>query len=209
MSRCGCKTMPRPAIAAAVLIFISFTSPAHAEVDDAVAVVARLHATLLSVMEEADTLGVKGRDRHLAPEIERAFHLRLMARITSGAVWMKADTAQRDSLAAAFSRLSIATYASRFQGYSGQSFETIGGRPGPAATHLVDTRILRPGESPIPLTYVLKQVDGRWGIVDILLDTGISELAVRRSEYRSILKKDGLDGLIAVFNAKVDELLTP
>jgi phospholipid transport system substrate-binding protein len=73
----------------------------------------------------------------------------------------------------------------------------------------VDTRILRPGESPIPLTYVLKQLDGRWGIVDVLLDTGISELAVRRSEYRSILKKDGLDGLIAVFNAKVDELLTP
>jgi len=201
--------MTRPVIVAAVLIVLSFASSAHAGVDDAVAVVTRLHDTLLSVMKEADTLGVKGRDRHLAPEIERAFHLRLMARITSGAVWMKADTAQRDSLAAAFSRLSIATYASRFQGYSGQSFETIGGRPGPAATHLVDTRILRPGESPIPLTYVLKQVDGRWGIVDILLDTGISELAVRRSEYRSILKKDGLDGLIAVFNAKVDELLTP
>ena len=209
MSRSRCKTMTRPVIVAAVLIVLSFASSAHAGVDDAVTVVTRLHDTLLSVMKEADALGVKGRDRHLAPEIERAFHLRLMARITSGAVWIKADTAQRDSLAAAFSRLSVATYASRFDGYSGQSFETIGDRPGPAATYLVDTRILRPGESPVPLTYVLKQLDGRWGIVDVLLDTGISELAVRRSEYRSILKKDGADGLIAVLDAKVKELLTP
>ena len=132
-----------------------------------------------------------------------------MARITSGAVWKKADKTQKDSLAAAFTRLSVATYASRFDGYSGQAFEIIGDRPGPPATHLVDTRILSPGESPIPLTYVMKQVDGRWGIVDVLLDTKISELAVRRSEYRSVIKKDGVDGLIAVLDAKVDELLNP
>ena len=201
--------MYRVVVVTAVLIVLFFVSSAHAGVEDSAAVVMRLHDTLLSVMKESDALGVKGRYRRLAPKIERAFHLRLMARITSGAVWKKADKTQKDSLAAAFTRLSVATYASRFDGYSGQAFEIIGDRPGPPATHLVDTRILSPGESPAPLTYVLKQVDGRWGIVDVLLDTEISELAVRRSEYRSVIKKDGVDGLIAVLDAKVDELLNP
>jgi phospholipid transport system substrate-binding protein len=201
--------MIRPVIVAKVLFVLVLTSSAQAGADEASAVVARFHDGLLSVMKEADALGVTGRYRRLAPEIERAFHLRLMARVTSGTFWKKADAARREGLAAAFTRLSVATYASRFDGYSGQDFETTGERPGPRATHLVETRILRPGDSPVPLTYVLKRLDGRWGIFDVLLETGISELAVRRSEYRSVLKKDGVDGLIAVLNAKADELLTP
>ena len=199
--------MIRPVIVAKVLFVLVLASSAHA--GDAATVVTRFHDSLLSMMKEADALGVTGRYRRLAPEIERAFHLRLMARVTSGSFWKKAAAGQKDGLAAAFTRLSVATYASRFDGYSGQSFETRGDRPGPRATHLVDTRILNPDDSPVPLTYVVKQIDGRWGIVDVLLNTGISELAVRRSEYRSILKKDGVDGLIAVLNAKADALLTP
>ena len=201
--------MIRPVIVAKVLFVLVLASSADAGDGDAAAVVARFHDGLLSVMKEADALGVTGRYRRLAPEIERAFHLRLMARVTSGSFWKKADAARRDGFAAAFTRLSVATYASRFDGYSGQGFETTGDRPGPRATHLVDTRILSPGESPVPLTYVLKRLEGRWGIVDVLLETGISELAVRRSEYRSVLKKDGVDGLIAVLDAKADELLSP
>lgn len=197
--------MIRSAIAATVLLVLV----SSARADDAAAVVTRFHDGLLSVMKEADTLGVAGRYQRLVPEIEQAFHLRLMARVTSGSFWKKAGIAQKDALATAFTRLSVATYASRFDGYSGQGFETTGDRSGPRATHLVDTRILSPGDSPVPLTYVLKQLGGRWGIVDVLLDTGISELAVRRSEYRSVLTKDGVDGLIVVLNAKADDLLRP
>jgi phospholipid transport system substrate-binding protein len=201
--------MTRLIIATTVLIVLFLASSVHAGVADAAAIVTRLHDNLLSVMKEADALAVKGRYQRLSPEIQLSFHLRLMARVTSGTTWKKAATAQKDSLTRAFTRLSVATYASRFDGYSGQRFETTGERPGPRATHLVDTRILSPGEQPVPLTYVLKQIDGRWGIVDVLLDTGISELAVRRSEYRSVLKKGGVDGLITVLNAKADELLSP
>jgi phospholipid transport system substrate-binding protein len=201
--------MIRPAIVAPVLFVLVLASSAHAEPGGAAAVVTRFHDSLVSVMKEADALGVTGRYRRLAPEIERAFHLRLMARVTSGSFWTRADGARRDGLAAAFARLSIATYASRFDGYSGQEFETTGDRPGPPATHLVDTRILGPGDSPVLLTYVLKRLDGRWGIVDVLVESGISELAVRRSEYRSVLKAGGVDGLIAVIDDKADELLNP
>ena len=199
--------MIRPLITAKVLFVLALASSAGAGAGDAAAVVARFHDGLLAVMKEADALGVTGRYRRLEPEIERAFHLRLMARVTSGSFWKKAAADRRDGLAAAFTRLSVATYASRFDGYSGQDFETTGDRPGPRATHLVDTRILSPGETPVPLTYVLKRLDGRWGIVDVLLETGISELAVRRSEYRRVLEKDGVDGLIAVLDAKANELL--
>ena len=72
---------------------------------------------------------------------------------------------------------------------------------------LVKTRLVRPGDAPARLTYVVKEYKGRWRIVDILLDDDISELAVRRSEYRRLLKKNGVDGLIATLNDKAAGLV--
>jgi ABC-type transporter MlaC component len=38
------------------------------------------------------------------------------------------------------------------------------------------------------------------------LDSAISEVATRRSEFAAILRKDGIDGLIAALNRKADML---
>jgi ABC-type transporter MlaC component len=45
-----------------------------------------------------------------------------------------------------------------------------------------------------------------WLISDIYLDSAVSEVAARRSEFAAILKKDGIDGLIAALNRKANIL---
>jgi phospholipid transport system substrate-binding protein len=45
-----------------------------------------------------------------------------------------------------------------------------------------------------------------WLIADIYLDSAISEVATRRSEFAAILKREGIDGLIAALNRKADIL---
>lgn len=171
-------------------------------------VVTAFHESLLGVMKNAKTLGVRGRFEALAGPIEQTFQLGLMARIAAGSYWRKAPETETEKLVAAFSRLSISTYASRFDGYSGQSFETMSEKPGPQNTTLVKTRIIDPGSDPIDITYVTREIKGQWRIIDVLLAGGISELAVRRSEYRRILKTGGLGGLIATLNAKAGQLLS-
>ena len=181
--------------------------PAAAQEDPARAVIQRFQENLLAVMKEAKSLGVTGRYQRLQPRIEEAFHLPLMIRVATGSFWRKADKEQQSRLVAAFKRLSISTYANRFDGYSGQVFEIVDQRPGPQKTVLVKTRIVSPGDSPARLTYVMKEYKGQWRIVDILLDNDISELAVRRSEYRRLLRQKGVDGLIATLNDKADGLV--
>ena len=44
-------------------------------------------------------------------------------------------------------------------------------------------------------------------ILDVVVEQGISELAVRRSEYRLVLKEKGVEGLIDALNRKADELM--
>lgn len=176
---------------------------------DPTALIDRFHTTLLGVMKEAKALGVRARYERLEPAVREIFSLPLMIRIAAGTHWSKGSDAQRQRLAEAFERMSVATYADRFDGYSGESFETVGRKPGPQGTTLVETRLLRPKDDPVDITYVVRQVGGEWRVVDVLLESGISELARYRSEYAKILKDRGLDGLIAELEAKTAKMLGP
>lgn len=171
-------------------------------------VVSGFHDSLLGVMKEASALGVKGRYDRLASRIEQSFNLPLMIQVASTPYWQKASKDQIDKLVAAFTRFSISNYASSFDGYSGESFETRGEKPGPQNTTLVSTRIVKASGEPVEIIYVTRESKGAWRIVDVLVDSGISELARRRSEYSAILKSGGVDGLITTLNAKADQLLT-
>jgi len=171
-----------------------------------VAVIEGLQETLLDVMKRAKELGVEGRYQVLEPRIEETFDLERMIRVAAGSQWTKASPEERVRLLDAFTRLTVSTYASRFDGYSGESFETLGERPGPRDTVLVDTRIVRSDGPPVALNYVLEQKGDRWQVIDILLDGKASELAMRRSEYRN-LGGGKAAGLADKLNAKADELM--
>jgi ABC-type transporter MlaC component len=45
-----------------------------------------------------------------------------------------------------------------------------------------------------------------WLISDIYLDSAISEVATRRSEFAATLKNEGIDGLMAALNRRADIL---
>lgn len=170
-------------------------------------IVETLHAGLLTVMREAAGLSVEQRYARLAPTLEGTYDFQTMTRLAVGSAWTEASAEQRAALMAAFSRLSIATYAKRFSGYSGERFETLGEKPGPRGTTLVETRLVRPVDPPVPLTYVLQQRDQGFRIIDVILQGSISELAVRRSEYAQVLREGGVDGLTKLLGDKAEETL--
>lgn len=170
-------------------------------------VIERFHEVLLETMREADTLGLEGRYSRLEQPVRESFHLAFMARVSIGSHWKRATEDQRRALFQAFTRTSVGTYAKRFDGFSGQEFRLLGETSGPGDTRLVVTNILSPGKDPVELTYVLREFGGSWRIIDVLVEGGISELAVRRSENRATLKQSGVAGLIAALNAKADDLI--
>src|SRR3989304_3357532 len=93
--------------------------------------VARVPAALLQSMQNAETLGFSGRYENLAPVLKDSFDLPFMVRVSVGQYWSGLDAGQQEKLADAFERFTGATYAGRFDGYSGARFEVGGGEPGP------------------------------------------------------------------------------
>ena len=166
-------------------------------------VVARLNDTLLSVMQEAEPLGFQGRFDRLAPELIGAFNLPAMASTAAGKHWKKLDTAQRKRLIDVFGRSSIATFAARFDGYSGETFKIIEETPGPRGSMLVRNKLIKNDGDSIEINYLLRVFHDRWRVVDVFLDAKYSEMALTRSEYTSVISNRGFDSLIRELEEKL------
>lgn len=162
-------------------------------------VVDRLQQSLLTVMQNADSLGFEGRYERLAPVLREVFDFRAMARFAIGPTfWPELNESQKEEVIDLFAEMSIATYAARFDGYSGQSFRISETADAGRGRQLVRTQLVRPNGEPVGLDYVLIPEEGEgWRIIDVLLDGSVSELARQRAEYTAVLRRQGYDGLVA------------
>jgi phospholipid transport system substrate-binding protein len=169
-------------------------------------VVAAMQSTLEEVWEQSGELSGEQRYQRLEPALREAFNFERMIEVAAGPAWARASPEEQAELREAFVRYSVATYAARFSDYSGQHFEIKEQRPAPRDLTLVETRIVKPGGEAVPLTYVVSNEAGTPQIVDVIFK-GVSEMAVRRSDYRNILKQSGPRGLAQRLDQQADNLL--
>jgi phospholipid transport system substrate-binding protein len=170
------------------------------------AVVSTFQDRLLATMKEGRALGFEGRYQRLLPAMEDAFDLPQMARIVVGARWTKMSEAEQKQVVDLFREFSVSTYASEFSDFGGERFEIGGEQVQAGVGTIVETRLILTEGSPIALNYLLRQTPAGWRIVDIYLAGTISELARRRDEFASIIRNQGVDGLIALLKRKNQEL---
>jgi phospholipid transport system substrate-binding protein len=176
---------------------------------DVTAPIRAFYDALLDVMKRAKALGIKGRYDRLAPVIEATFDLPAMTRIAVGPRWTSIPKEQQAQLVDAFSRMTIATYASRFDGYSGERFEIDPDVDARGSGSIVHTRIVQPKGEPVTLNYLMRKSGGKWKAVDVYLTGTISELATRRSEFNSILDAGGPQALIGSLRQQTDRMMRP
>ncbi|TSD85798.1 hopanoid biosynthesis protein HpnM [Mycobacterium sp. KBS0706] len=193
----------RFALAFALLLPLPFVAPA-AQAAEPRQVIETLDSALLDVMKNAASLGFQGRYQKLAPVLDQTFNLPLMARISVGPDWSTLSAAQQQKVTDAFRRFSITTYAARFNGYSGESFQAEDAKPVSGGDQVVNTKLVRPNADPVPLNYRLRGPN--WQIIDIYLNGTISQLANYRSEFGATLRSGGGDALIKLIEGKIAEL---
>ncbi|MEE8187843.1 MAG: ABC transporter substrate-binding protein [Kiloniellales bacterium] len=189
------------------LLLASALGPARAQ-EGPRDIVSRLNETLIGVMRQAEALGYEGRYERLAPVLEGTFDFPRMAQISVGRHWRELDQGQRERLTAIFGRMSIATFAARFDGYSGERFNILGEERAPRQAVLVRNQLIKSDGDAIEINYLLREREGAWRVLDIFLDAKYSEMAMKRSEYSSVIKAKGFEGLIQALEAKIAELAT-
>jgi phospholipid transport system substrate-binding protein len=196
----------RKAVVLAAGLGLSMLSyPLHAAPASGGDTVQGLYDALLSTMKNGRILGQSGRFTQLEPVIRRSFDIASMARLSVGPTWASLTEAQRQQMTESYGRYISAIYADRFDSYAGQKLEVSGEHPAPSGV-MVRSEIIKANGEPVKVDYMMHRTGDSWLISDIYLDGAISEVATRRSEFAAILKKDGIDGLIAALNRKADIL---
>ncbi|HEY7550349.1 MAG TPA: ABC transporter substrate-binding protein [Hyphomicrobiaceae bacterium] len=197
---------------AAVVVGMAFAALPPAGVsaqrtDAAAADIDSLHRALIETMKQGKRLGLKGRYDKLAPVLFKIYDVPLMARIAVGPNWDRMPPAQQSHVVDAFSRMMVATYASRFDEFSGERFDVLQTVEQPPTGKIVKTRVTQSNGKTVSLNYLLRPAGTEWKVVDVFLDGTISELANRRAEFTAILKSGGPSALITSLRQQGDKLL--
>ncbi len=162
------------------------------------------YATLLTTMKSGPALGESGRYAQLAPVVQQLFDVPHMTQLAVGPSWTSLTPAEQQQVVSAFGHYIAATYAYNFDSYSGEQLQVLGEQPFASYGTLVETRIVQSDGKPVTINYLMRRnSDGTWQIADIYLEGTISQMAVRRSEFTSILQNQGVNGLISTLNRKV------
>jgi phospholipid transport system substrate-binding protein len=197
--------LPKAVAFAAGLGLSMLSHPVHAAPASGGDTVQGLYDALLQAMKNGRILGRSGRFTQLAPVICRTFDIASMARLSIGPSWPSLTDAQRQQATDSFGRYISAIYADRFDSYDGQKLEVTSEQPAPSGV-MVKSQIIKANGEPVKVDYMMRRNGESWLISDIYLDGAISEVATRRSEFATILRNEGIDGLIAALNRKADIL---
>jgi phospholipid transport system substrate-binding protein len=174
--------------------FLAISAPLAADQAQAKQLIESFHDGLVQVMQTPDHAQ---RETYLEPHIANVFDTSRIAAISLGRAWRSLPDAEQIAFIELLAELIVATYADRFDGYSGQHFvtdEVQAVRTG----FVVRTRLRRDAAADVALDYFLR--DDK--VFNVVAD-GVSDLSLRRADYNSIIKSEGYERLLEHIRDKI------
>jgi phospholipid transport system substrate-binding protein len=191
-----------------LLLLSSFLFAANSAAQDAGAPDVLVKNVTLEVVEIiAKDKEIRSGDRTKLIEVIDAkvlphFNFGAMTQLAMGQNWKGATPEQRKQLTDAFRTLLVRTYASALAAYSEQKFDFRPLRAKPTDTDVtVQVRVIQPGAQPVPIDYSMEKTPTGWKVYDVMVG-GVSLVANYRTEFATVVRNSGIDGLIKDLQTK-------
>ena len=184
-------------ISSLTVILLSILSPLQVTagtLNDAITFVQNLGDNAIDVLKAPDSTPEQRRVE-FQEILDRDFAVATIGRFALGRYWRPATSEQRLEYLRLFRLFILNTYASRLDGYLGQSFSVVKAHPIDDKDTLVNTEVSQTDAQPLRVDYRVRARHGDYKIVDVLVE-GISLVTTQRSEFASIINREGFDGLL-------------
>lgn len=143
------------------------------------------------------------READIRALLKKNFDLKTIGRFVLSRYWRQATPDQRSEYMNLFTEYVLRTYARRLGAYGNETFKITSSRPLGSRDAIVDTQIQqRSGGQPITAGWRVRDTDNEYKIIDVVVE-GVSMAATQRSEFDSIVQRQGISGLIETLRAKV------
>ena len=142
----------------------------------------------------------------LAAAVDGAFDLPGVLAASVGPRHASLPPAEQAALLDAFRKFTVASYAANFDTDDGTRLELLPDQRSVGGDLVVMTRIVPRTGDPTPVDYVMRRGAAGWRAVDVLLNGSISQNAVKRSDFRSLVTGASAQPLIDSLRRKVADL---
>ena len=128
-----------------------------------------------------------------------------MSRRALGRYWAGRSQAERDEFVTLFADLMARAYLGKIDRYAGESITYIAERvDGDLAT--VDSRVITPKKTEVPIEYRLRRVGDRWAAYDVLIEN-VSLISTYRSQFDRIIQTSSFAELLRRMRQKEQDAL--
>jgi len=179
---------------------------ARAADPDVSAPIAALNAGLIAAMRSGKGAPFPQRYAALLPVVDRAFDIGAVLQAVVGPRWAGLPPAQQAQLLDVFRKYTVATYVANFDGFGGERLDVLPDSRSLGADQVVATQIAPASGAPTRIDYVMRRTATGWRAVDVYLNGTISQVAVQRSDFRSLLGTGDAGPLIASLQRKIADL---
>jgi phospholipid transport system substrate-binding protein len=136
-----------------------------------------------------------------------------LTRLVMARNWRRLSPAQQMEFRNEFKRHLSVTYGNNIDSYRNEGVEVVGEREEARGDRTVLTRVVRRdgGTNDILVDYRLRQTDGEWRIIDVIVE-GVSMVANFRSQFQDIVAGGSPEKLIVLLrekNQKGEAIITP
>lgn len=187
-----------------VAAVVGVTGIARATVNDAANFINQLGNQAISTLRATD-LTLSQREAQFRKLLSRGFDLHFIGRFVLGRYWRRATPEQQNDYIALYGEYLLQTYSSRLGGYSGETLIVTGARQASEKDIVVSTKLDRPNGLDIAADWRVRVIDGRYRIIDVAIE-GISMAFTQRSDFASVIRRDGMEGLLTVLRARTTKI---
>ena len=200
----------REVLAVLAVLGVAFVAPGVSSGQDTAAG-AFLESLTHDVFTKLDdtSLSQTEKERDLRNLFRQNFDTPAISRFVLGKHWRGASTAERQDFVDAFEEMNTRQFLAMVGEFSQEMFSVVKVQEDAAkpSLSLVSTKIGQSEGEPISAVWRVRNNDGQYKILDIVVE-GVSMAITLRHEYGTVVKSDGVDGLIAIMREKNAELAT-
>lgn len=137
--------------------------------------------------------------------IDEAFDLQLVAKLALGPYLQQATPEQLDAYFDAFNDYIVVTYEARFDTFAGYDLQVLRGRPAGSKDSVVQTVVVL-GSDRMNVDFRVRHEDAAdLDVIDVTVE-GLSMLRTQQDEFKSVIQRGGLDGLIDSLKKRTGEI---
>jgi phospholipid transport system substrate-binding protein len=190
-------------LATGLLLPLLGSSPlANAQAGTPTAAVKQTVDSILAVLRKPDFSFERDRPA-ISAEIKRAFDDVAMAQSVLSTNWKSASATQQTEFKSLLLETIENTYIGRIKAYTDETVEFRGEEVTDNRATVKSVILASSGE--VPVTYKLRKRTDGWFVYDVEVEN-VSMVTSYRDTYRSIVSKEGMDGLLKQMKAKLAEI---